>query len=105
MRLWVEKLAKSIEKSGYITYDSRFTDNKCIRIQHFKCNIRHIDLIYNNRHTVSESIKYLEVINVIDDTYANIRLYEDECDILEKAIAYCINNLQDIFIKQFENFE
>lgn len=105
MRIWVEKLTKSIEKSGYITYDPRFIGNKCIQIQHFRCNIRHFESFCNSGNVTSKSIKHLEIINIIDDTYVDIKLYDDECDILEKAIVCCINNLQDIFIKQFENFE
>lgn len=103
MRTWVEKLAKCIKETGIVGYNPMVTGNQCIRVKHFECKIRHFEVHYKNGMCHVESTKHLEIVDTIDKTYSDIKLYDDECDVLEKAIDYCINNSQDNFIKQLEN--
>lgn len=91
MRTWVEKLAKAIKEQG-IVVNSLYIFGNCIRVQNFECKL-----------IQGGSKKLLEIINNTNNTCSDIKLYEDECDVLEKAITYCINNSQDNFIKQLEN--
>lgn len=103
MRQWVEKLAKAIEKEGVVVCNYMQLCGECIRVRHFECNIRYFETY--NKGTIVKSTKHLEVVNPVDSTYLNIKLYDDEYDVLEKAFNYCKNNSQDNFIKQLENLE
>lgn len=105
MRTWVEKLANIIKTEGRVVFDFCVTGNKAIAFRSFECNIRCFSTYINNKNVHVNSINHLEIINKLDNTYADIKLYDDESDLLENACTYCINKSQDNFMKQIENLE
>ena len=89
MRTWVEKLAKAIERGGnYKLYDIRcFTAS--IAIPDYKIFI----------HTAtSTSSKWLSIVHLPSLMTSDIKLYDDEYDLLIKVEQLCKNRSQDYII-------
>ena len=82
MRAWVEKLAKKLEEKGYTSagYDY-IVDNLIV----FFCE-----------RSISIRKKDTEI-------YSYIKIYEDEEDLLKKAVDVCMKRTEDYMINTIEN--
>lgn len=82
MRQWVEKLAKKLEEEGYSSAGFNYT-------------VKDFSIFISGR--------YISIRKKDSEIYSYIKLYEDEEDLLNKAIDVCMKRTEDYMINTIEN--
>jgi hypothetical protein len=94
MRTWVEKLAKNISERGVLR-GGIFLDNLDIRLNCF----HH----YPDKREFNIEITELDDEGKVINCNSCIKLYEDEYDILDKALETIRKKSEDYFINLLNN--
>lgn len=95
MRAWVEKLAKVVKNEGTYTYLGEINiTNYRIKLEKFR---EDVSLFVSHFKTINNEIYY--------DKSVNIKLYQDEYDLLHKIITDIEESEKDLIIETFNSFE
>lgn len=82
MRAWVEKLAKKLEEKGYTSSGWNYIVEDFI---------------------IFISGRYMSIRKKGSEIYSYIKIYEDEEDLLKKAVDVCTKRTEDYMINTIEN--